>query len=192
MGISVKGNMKNEASQTDPPLRVIHLEDDPLDAELIENELREQHIPCSITRISTRKEFEAALVKEPFDLILSDSKLPGFDTILALTLARQNRPTVPFIFVSGTLSPKIKADALLLGAADFIRKDDLPRLARVVKWLCSEQKHQRKVPPLPEIGAPVMVQCKDFRCLGYLDRQGTWRDFEKSSELTGVIDWSDL
>jgi hypothetical protein len=37
-----------------------------------------------------------------------------------------------------------------------------------------------------------MVQCKDFRCLGYLDRQGTWRDFEKSSELTGVIDWSDL
>jgi CheY-like chemotaxis protein len=184
--------MTNEASQTDRPLQVIHLEDDPLDAELIENELRDQNIPCSVTRVNNRQAFEAVLGKKPFDLILSDSKLPGFDTILALTLAHQSHPTVPFIFVSGSLSPKTKADALLLGASDFICKDDLPRLTRVVKWLCSQRQRQRKVPPLPEIGAPVMVQCQDFRCLGYLDRQGTWRDFEKSSELSDVIDWSDL
>jgi CheY-like chemotaxis protein len=169
------------------------LEDDPLDAELIESELHEHGIPCSITRIYTRDDFETALKKEPCDLILSDSKLPGFDTLLALTLVRQRHPSVPFVFVSGAVSPKSKADALLLGASDFIAKDDLPRLTRVVNWLFSpNQQHKRRIPALPEVGMPVMVQCKEFRCLGYLDHEGAWRDFEKSLKLADVIDWSDL
>jgi len=44
----------------------------------------------------------------------------------------------------------------------------------------------------PEVGTPVVVHCKEFRCLGYLDNDGKWRDFARSDELPEVIDWCDL
>lgn len=184
--------MMNEARRAEKTLRVLHLEDDPQDAELIANELREHGIACSITRLDTPDAFETALKTEPCDLILSDSKLPGFDTMRALTMARQQCPDVPFIFVSGAVSPTARVDALRQGASDFIGKDDLPRLTLLVHWLFSSTKHKHRIPALPEVGMPVMVQAKDYRCLGYIDRQGTWRDFKKSVELIDVIDWSEL
>lgn len=184
--------MIDESEQTKSRFRVLHLEDDPLDVELIKIELQKRHILCSVIRIWTQKHFEAELQKGGIDLILSDSQLPNFDTLSALMLARQRHPDVPFIFVSGTISPNIKEVAFRRGATDFVGKDDLPRLTQVVNWLFSTNKRKHKIPPLPEIGMPVIVQCKEFRCLGYLDRNGIWRDFEKSSELSDVIDWFDL
>jgi CheY-like chemotaxis protein len=182
----------NQSGQMKNGLRILHLEDDLMDFELIAAEFRHRNIPCLVTRVFTEKEFETKLEKGGMDLILSDSHLPCFDTLSALTLARRTHPDVPFIFVSGAISPTIKADAFRLGATDFISKDDLVRLSRVVNWLFFPHKRKRRVPPLPEMGMPVMVQCKEFRCLGYLDRKGLWRDYEKSTELPDVIDWFDL
>lgn len=184
--------MKNEASQIERPIRVMHLEDNQMDAELIHNALEEHHIPCSITRIDSRPAFEAALQAERVDLILSDSSLPSFDTLGALVLARERFPNIPFIFVSGSSSPRVKAEASRLGASDFISKDDLSRLARVVNWLFLVRNRESRGRALPEVGAPVMVHCKGFRCLGYLDREGKWRDFKTSTELPDAVDWSDF
>jgi len=184
--------MMGESGQTKKDIRVLHLEDDPMDAELIETALAEHDIPCSMSRVCTQAAFEAAIQQGGFDLILSDSKLPGYDTVSALVLARQRCPDVPFIFVSGSVSPNVKGEAFRHGASDFISKDDLAKLARVLNWLFFTDKRKRRVPPLPEMGMPVMVQCKEFRCLGYLARDGKWRDFGTSAELPGVVDWSDL
>jgi len=120
------GNM-TETSEHTASLQVLHLEDDPVDAELIQRNLQDHNIHCQITRVCTQKDFEAEIQKGGIDCILSDSHLPGFDTLSALVLMRETRPAVPFIFVSGNDSPQIKADALLLGASDFISKNDLPR-----------------------------------------------------------------
>lgn len=182
----------NVIAQQNRCLRVLHLEDDPFDAELISESLREHHLDCSITQVHSRRAFEDALQMGEVDLILSDSKLPGFDTLSAVGLARERLPEIPFIFVSGTMSPKTKADALDRGAADFISKDNLEKLARVIHWLFFLNKRMHRRPALPEIGVPVMVQCGEFRCLGFLDRQGIWRDYGNSSELSNVIDWFDL
>jgi CheY-like chemotaxis protein len=157
---------------------------------LIETVLREHDIPCSITRVSTAQAFEESLQKGGFDLILSDSHLPSFDTISALTSARKRWPDVPFIFVSGNVSPNIKGEAFRHGASEFISKDNLPKLARAVSSLFFRRKHQ--ISPLPEMGMPVMVQCREFRCVGYLDRGGKWRDYGTSSELSDVVGWSEV
>jgi CheY-like chemotaxis protein len=174
------------------PLRVLHLEDNSWDAELIKREFAKRAIPCSITQLCTKEDFEAAIQKGGIDVILSDSQLPGFDTLAALTRAREVCPAVPFIFISGTTSPTLKANAFFRGAIDFIPKDELPKLASVVHRLFLAGNSQNKISSLPEIGIPVMVQCREYRCLGYLDRKGKWRDFLKSLELDEVIDWSDL
>ena len=173
------------------PLRVLHLEDNSWDAELIKTELESSSVPCSITQICSQKEFEAALKRGHFDIILSDSQLPGFETLKALSRAREVCPNVPFIFVSGTGSPVIKANAFFRGAAEFIQKDELPKLISLLNRLFIWSHSGETILP-PEIGMPVVAQCQEFRCLAYLDRAGKWRDFARSHELPEVIDWCPL
>jgi CheY-like chemotaxis protein len=184
-------NMNAATKQMKAPLRVLHLEDNSCDAELIKLELEKSEIPCSITQICTEKDFETALQRRDFDIVVSDSQLPGFETLTALTKTMEVCPTVPFVFVSGTSSPTIKANAFFRGAVDFIQKDELPKLVSLLSQLFRWNNSGEKI-PAPEIGIPVVVHCKEFRCLGYLDRGGKWRDFARSHELPEVIDWSNL
>jgi CheY-like chemotaxis protein len=85
------------------PLRILLLEDDAHDAELIQEFLEADHFVCEITRTQTRAEFVAALKDVELDVILADYTLPSFDGLSALMLASSARPDLPFIFVSGTL-----------------------------------------------------------------------------------------
>jgi len=172
--------------------KVLHLEDDPLDAELVKHEFEKHGIPCSITRIHTHEELAQALDAGQVDLILSDSNLPGFDTVAALKMTREKRPKLPFIFVSGSISPHTKGVAFREGATDFISKDNLPRLAKVVSWMRLSKPDASPRQMLPPVGDPVMVQCQGYRCLGYLDKSGTWRDYANSWELPDVRDWWEL
>ena len=104
------------------PLRILLLEDDPRDAELIQELLEADHFVCEITRVQTRAEFLTALEHDEIDLILADYKLPSFDGVSALKLASSARPDVPFIFVSGTLGEEVAIEALKIGATDYVLK----------------------------------------------------------------------
>lgn len=115
------------------PLRVLHLEDNPVDAELIAATLAEGGIPCDAKCVETREQFVAALKGRDFDMILADYSLPSFDGVSALALARQLRPDVPFIFVSGTLGEELAIDTMHRGATDYILKQRLGRLVPSVQ-----------------------------------------------------------
>jgi CheY-like chemotaxis protein len=104
------------------PLRILSLEDDPNDAELIQELLRGEEIACELSRVDTETAYLAALKQGGMDLILADYTLPAFDGLSALKLAKQVRPGVPFIFVSGTLGEEVAIEALKLGAADYVLK----------------------------------------------------------------------
>ncbi len=115
------------------PLRILHLEDNRTDAELVGLMLKEEGINCEIRCVRTRAEFEAALNSDVFDLIISDFSLPQFNGLAALQMARQQCPAKPFIFVSGTMGEEAAVESLKEGAADYVLKDRLPRLAAAVK-----------------------------------------------------------
>jgi signal transduction histidine kinase len=115
------------------PLRLLHLEDSPNDAELIRETLAGGGIACHATRVDTRAAFLAALKQGGYDLILADYSLPTFDGIAALTLAHDLRPEVPFIFVSATLGEELAIDAMHRGATDYILKQRLGRLVPSVQ-----------------------------------------------------------
>jgi CheY-like chemotaxis protein len=173
-------------------LQVLHLEDDLTDAELIRAELEENHIPCSVTLIASAHEFATTLRARGVDLVLSDSSVPGFDTLSALKQIREQRREVPFIFISDNSSPKLRAEAFRLGAADFISKSELFKLPRIITSLFFAKAALRPESPLPEIGVPVIVQCEEYRCLGFLGMDGKWRDFCSSVELPPVFSWSEV
>jgi signal transduction histidine kinase len=115
------------------PLRLLHLEDDPIDADLITTTLMEGNIPCESQLVDTRQAFVAALKEGRMDLILADYSIPGFDGMTALTLARQHCPDVPFLFVSATIGEELAIDAMHQGATDYVLKQRLGRLVPSVQ-----------------------------------------------------------
>jgi two-component system, cell cycle sensor histidine kinase and response regulator CckA len=115
------------------PLRLLHLEDDPVDADLITTTLMEGNIPCRSQRVDTRQAFVGALKEGRIDLILADYSIPGFDGMTALTLARRHCPDVPFLFVSATIGEELAIDAMHQGATDYVLKQRLGRLVPSVQ-----------------------------------------------------------
>jgi PAS domain S-box-containing protein len=113
-------------------LRILHLEDDPRDAELVETILRDQGLQCEITCVKTRQTFEAILTEQIFDLILSDYGLPGYDGFAALNAVRKKDRNVPFILLSGTLGEEQAVESLKGGATDYLLKSRLERLVPAV------------------------------------------------------------
>src|SRR5580693_4405803 len=111
------------------PLRILYLEDDPRDAELVQGTLECGGMECDCTRAETQAELVAALRQGGFDLVLADYTLPSFDGLSALQIAQQGWPQLPFIFVSGTLDEEVAIEALKIGATDYVFKT---RLARIV------------------------------------------------------------
>ena len=114
-------------------LRLLLLEDSLLDVELIQIALEGGGIQCDLMQVQTYDEFLAAVQAPTFDLILSDYKLPEFDGIAALQLARTHCPKIPFIFVSASLGEERAIDLLKQGATDYVLKERLVRLAPSVQ-----------------------------------------------------------
>ncbi len=131
--------MTADPAATQASIRILHLEDSTLDADLICEYLRGDGLQCDIHRVWTRGEFEQALKERVFDLILADHQLPEFDGESALTIARDLAPEIPFIFVSGTLGEEVAVEALKRGATDYVVKQRLERLGRVARRALSEQ-----------------------------------------------------
>jgi formate hydrogenlyase transcriptional activator len=109
-------------------LRILSIEDDPKDIELIQDLLESEDIVCEVTRVDTQAALLASLEQGGIDLILADYTLPSFDGLSALKLAMKACPEVPFIFVSGTLGEEVAIEALKVGATDYILKTRLSRL----------------------------------------------------------------
>jgi len=128
------------------PLRLLQLEDNTVDADLITATLTEGGIPCQSQLVETRQAFVAALKEGRMDLILADYSIPGFDGMTALTLARQHCPDVPFLFVSATIGEELAIDAMHQGATDYVLKQRLGRLVPSVQRALREldDRNERK------------------------------------------------
>ncbi|MEJ2659810.1 MAG: PAS domain S-box protein [Desulfobacteraceae bacterium] len=125
-------------------INLLHLEDDPVDAELVQATLEDAGVCYRIRCVQTREAFETALVQGGIDLILADYRLPMFDGISALCLSQELGPDIPFIFVSGTMGEEAAISALTQGATDYVLKHNLARLPSAVERALQEARNQRE------------------------------------------------
>jgi phosphoserine phosphatase RsbU/P len=125
-------------------LRILHLEDDPMDAELVQMTLSAEGLKCEVQVVSRREEFDAALERGGIDLILADFALPAFDGMSALAMVREKRPDIPFVFVSGKLGEEAAIESLKSGATDYVLKSRLSRLGPAVHRALTEAKDRAK------------------------------------------------
>jgi PAS domain S-box-containing protein len=109
-------------------LRILHVEDEPLDRELVAATVRAAGLNAEFTCVDTEQAFVAALTSARFDVVLADDRLPSFDGEAALRVAARMAPEIPFIFVSGTLGEEVAIERLKSGATDYVLKQRLSRL----------------------------------------------------------------
>ena len=139
--------MKSDLSMENKALRILQLEDDANDLDLVCSILESEGLECEIVPVQTRDSFIAALEQHEFDLILADYSLPMFDGLSALALAREAAPETPFILLSGTLGEEFAIDSMKAGATDYVLKQRLSRLMPSVKRALREAtgRMQRKL-----------------------------------------------
>jgi signal transduction histidine kinase len=125
-------------------IRIILLEDNEPDAELIQQTLLDSGMNISMVTVDTLEQFGAELSRFPPGIILSDYWLPTFDGGTVLEIAKQLAPDVPFIFVTGILGEEVVIEMLKKGATDYVLKTRLARLAPAVTRALREMQQKRE------------------------------------------------
>ena len=120
-------------------IRVLILEDRPEDAELMAEELRRGGFDPLWQRVETEADYLAGLAWGP-SVILADYHLPGFDAARALRLLQERGLDIPFIVVSGFIGEDLAVATMRQGAADYLLKDRLVRLAPAVSRVLEEKR----------------------------------------------------
>jgi DNA-binding NarL/FixJ family response regulator len=111
------------------PIRILILEENEADAELIRHELRRSSVSNVTERVDSEDAFASALRNFEPDVVLSDHSLAQFDAQSALALLRKLRPATPLIIVTGVADSERTVASLRAGAEDLIVKTNLGRLA---------------------------------------------------------------
>lgn len=127
----------------DETLRILILEDNPADAELVQFELQEAGIAFTAKVVITEADFLRGLQELSPDLILSDYNLPDYNGTLALAESKRQYPDVPFILVTGAIGEDRAVEILTQGAKDYVMKNRLSRLAPAVRRALAEAKEHR-------------------------------------------------
>jgi len=124
-------------------LQILCLEDEPKDAELIQELLTGSGYEIHFEHVTNKSQFVSLLKKCSYDMILADYKLSGFDAPSALRIAKDVCPTTPFICISGTMGEDVAVDLLKQGATDYVLKDRMGRLPSAIQRALDEAEAQK-------------------------------------------------
>lgn len=133
------GNNINKAKY----LNVLVLEDSESDFVLTKEQLIDAGYTLSIARVETEIEYTGSLRTNPYDIILADFKLPGFDAFGALRVRNEICPETPFICVSGSIGEETAIELLKSGAVDYVIKDRPERLPFAVGRALDEAREKK-------------------------------------------------
>lgn len=124
-------------------LRILHLEESAQVAALIRDALESEGIACEIHWVQTRRDFQAALGRGGYDLVLSDDSLPSFAEMSASQLARQQLPSTPCFSVSGMIGEERAVEAQTHDAVNYLPNDRWSRLVSTVRRTYRESQNRK-------------------------------------------------
>ena len=131
-----------KSNGSEPHQRVLLLESDQRDAELVAQTLRNSH-DAEIMRVDDESTFADALERFEPDVVVSGC-VTGLNSRDALAMSRERHPEVPFVVVAEGLDRSV-VEALRAGAADFVSRDDLNRLPSAVDTALAQRAPLRRL-----------------------------------------------
>jgi signal transduction histidine kinase len=137
----------NDLAAQPSQLRVLHVEDNELDAELVAQVLRKDGFSFSTVVVQTEAAFERELRVRLPDIVLADYNLPQWQAMEALEVMRRHGLDIPLILVSGALGDVTAVECIKRGATDYVLKDGLARLPEAIRRALQEKSllHLRRL-----------------------------------------------
>jgi len=114
------------------PLRILIVEDSPADLELTVRELKNSGLDLVIESVSTREAFAEKLRGRSVDMVLSDFRMPGWTGMDAFSEIVKSGQDIPLILVTGAVDNLAAVEFIQVGIADFVLKQQLPRLPMAI------------------------------------------------------------
>ena len=121
------------------PLRLLIIEDNASDAELMLHALRAAGYDPAVNRVETEQDFCNHVQRDP-EIILADFTLPEFNALRALEILHERQLDIPVIIVSIAVGEERAVQIMQLGAADYIIKDRLGRLGHAVNQALAQKR----------------------------------------------------
>ena len=121
-------------------LRVLHVEDNELDAELVSEALRKGGFSASVVVVQEEAEFVAQLLSHHPEVVIADYNLPQWTGMEALDVLRSKGLDIPLILVSGALGDVTAVECIKRGATDYVLKDGLARLPEAIRRALQEKR----------------------------------------------------
>lgn len=125
-------------------IKILHLEDNLADAELIRIELEASFPKGEILHVHDRSSFDNALKAETYHIIISDYNVPGLLAMESFEMSALYAPKTPFICVSGAIGEEGAVEMLRTGVTDYVLKNKLEKLPIAIKRALREV-HNRKM-----------------------------------------------
>ena len=126
------------------PLQLLIVDDSADDITLVVRALLSQGYQVAYSAVNNPAVMRAELERQEWDVIISDHSMPNFDAAEALALAKELRPDVPFIIVSGRVDLNLAVALMKSGAQDYVQKSELVRLGPVIERELREAKSSRE------------------------------------------------
>ena len=135
-------DLDSGSSGKHPLLHVLIAEDNPLDAELVVAILKRAGFALSFEIVDEPAAFEHALTQSRVDLVLCDHNLRSWTGFDALAMVKKSGRDIPFIIITAVLGDEAAVDYIKQGAAEYVLKHRLERLALAVRQAVGERAHR--------------------------------------------------
>ncbi|OKH39511.1 GGDEF domain-containing response regulator [[Phormidium ambiguum] IAM M-71] len=172
-------------------IRVLIVEDNPDDAELMLLELELSGYSVIWERVENIREMSAALDRQNWDMILADYSLPQFNALAALSFVQEKNLDLPFIIVSGSIGEEIAVAAMRAGAHDYLLKNSLSRLVpaaeRELREAQIRQERRQALQDIQTLAFYDELTGLPNRTLFLQDLQNYIDEYKEQPSLFGVV-----
>ena len=128
------------------PLHILIIEDNEDDALLVLRAIRRGGYDPISQRVDSPDALHEVLFSQPWEIIITDYRMPQFTAVDALNILQESGLDLPFIVLSGEISEQQAIDLMRAGADDYLMKGQLARLLPVIERELRENqvRHDRR------------------------------------------------